>query len=416
MGMLIYTSQISSRIQYVFDFIFKDVLQCDYVITTDIDFFHAKAEAVKWCYGISLNGYPTLPAAQILYENHTEFQQLTPQVREDIVPLFSTEPIMDVDFDIFASAFYMISRYEEYLPCIKDNHGRYLPIQSIAYRENFLKTAMVNRYIFWLIRWMKKYFPDIALKVNKPKSIISIDVDHPFYSKDISLNKWILRSIKNMSLFTEKDKYDTFEEILASIEGLHSIFFILCPESPSEMDHLNKRDSENFKQLIQFIRSKSQIGIHPSYYSEDKNLISEEIKWLSDQHGRAIKSSRFHYLKWDIESSYLMLQKNEIQYDFSCAYSTVAGFRAGTSFPFYFFDLNRNKSTNLKIFSPCIMDSTFRYGSSVDFESNCRELIQEVKNYGGYFIPIFHNDILADEEWKTYFQFCIQEIKHELGK
>jgi hypothetical protein len=410
--MLIYTTHISPRVEYIFDFILKETLGIDYELTAVKDFFIASDHRVKWSYGSYFEALPSLPAAGLLFEADIQHQDLEKLIHEDRISFFEVENYGGIDFDIFASAFYLISRYEEYLPCVNDTHGRYAAYQSVAVQFGFLQTAMVNRYIFWLMTWIKKNFPSLEAKIEKPKFLISIDVDHPFYSKDISLDKWILRSIKNFSLFTEKDKYDTYDFIFENLQDLNSIFFFLCPEHPSDMDHFNKRDSENFKNLVQYIKSKSQLGIHPSYHAESKKILAEEIQWLSTQHQRQIRASRHHYLRFDIESSPQALIKSGIQFDFSLAYSTHTGFRSGTSLPFYLYDLKKEKKTSLKIMSPCIMDSSFQHGALTDFRENCQQLIEEIKTYGGYFIPIFHNDILANEDWKENFKFCITQIKN----
>jgi hypothetical protein len=47
----------------------------------------------------------------------------------------------DIPFDIFSAAFYLLSRYEEYLPHELDEYGRYSHTGSIAYKEDFLKIA-----------------------------------------------------------------------------------------------------------------------------------------------------------------------------------------------------------------------------------------------------------------------------------
>ena len=47
-------------------------------------------------------------------------------------------------FDIFSAAFYLISRYEEYLPHEKDSHGRFSHTSSLAWRENFIHMPLVN--------------------------------------------------------------------------------------------------------------------------------------------------------------------------------------------------------------------------------------------------------------------------------
>src|SRR5204863_517356 len=50
----------------------------------------------------------------------------------------------DYPFDIFAASFYLLSRYEEYLPHQKDIYGRYAHQNSLAFKENVLpsKRAM----------------------------------------------------------------------------------------------------------------------------------------------------------------------------------------------------------------------------------------------------------------------------------
>lgn len=412
--MLIFCKQRTPRIDYIFDFVLNQTLSIDYELTANEDFFKSSDNNSKWSYGVYFESIPSLPAANFLFKKSIEPQDLVKKVNDDFITLFEVETYNKVDYDIFASAFYLMSRYEEYLPCVKDEHGRYAAFQSIAVQYGFLQTAMVNRYIFWFMTWLRRNFSHLEVKIGQPKFLISIDVDHPFYSKDLSLDKWLIRSIKNFSLFSnsnENDKFDTYDFILENLNGLNSIFFFLCPQNPSEMDHHNRRESENFKNLIQYIRSKSQIGIHPSYESETKKFIDEEIEWLTNQHQRPIKSSRFHYLKFDIETSPNILLKSNILFDFSLGYSSHIGFRSGTSLPHFFYDLKKEKSTQLKIFNPCIMDSSFEYGSVQNFRENCQQLIEEVKVYGGYFIPIFHNDILAIEEWKENYKFCIDTIK-----
>ena len=50
-------------------------------------------------------------------------------------------------FDPFAASFFMISRYEEYLPHIKDIHGRFEAKESLAFKNNFLEKPIVDIWI-----------------------------------------------------------------------------------------------------------------------------------------------------------------------------------------------------------------------------------------------------------------------------
>lgn len=409
--MLIYIPAPSPRVHYVFDFVLRESLGIDYELTSNLDFFNLADNSIKWSYGENISNIPSLPAINLLWETNVDHQECVKIIHEDLIPIFETENYGEVNFDILASIFYLISRYEEYLPCIKDKHGRFVAIQSIAYQYGFLETAMVNRYILWLAKWLRKNFISLDVKLSKPRALMSVDIDHPFYTKDVSLGKWIKRSLKEFSFLSESDKYDTSDFILDSLGDLPSIFFILCPKNPSDMDHFNQRDSEAFTAMIRKLRAKTKMGIHPSYYAEERHLLEEELSWLSAYHEKPLKSARFHYLRFDIESTPHLLIKAGIQNDFSLGYGTHAGFRTSCSLPFYLFDLKKNRKTNLKIYTPCIMDSVFKYGELEGFEEKSNQLIEEVKNYGGVFMPIFHNDIVVDAEWQKNFLNCLDKMK-----
>ncbi|MFY7860686.1 MAG: hypothetical protein ACOVP5_00560, partial [Chitinophagales bacterium] len=105
------------------------------------------------------------------------------------------------------------------------------------------------------------------------------------------------------------------------------------------------------------------------------------------------------------------LSKSGIANDFSMAYGDICGWRSSTSFPFYYFDLKKNKATTIKVYSPCIMDSTFEYNYQSDYDTKLAQIYQEVLLFGGIFIPVFHNDILAKDEWKNRFTSLVNLIQ-----
>ena len=407
--MLIYTQEISSRLNYTFEFVFGSVLQTPYQIETNLNSFIASNTKIKWSYGSRIENFPCLESTNFLFEKDIRPQELNKVEFDNCIGLLRTAE--ENSTDIFATIFYLISRYEEYLPAVVDKHGRYAGYQSIAVEFDFIEKLMVNRLIFWLRDWLIQRFPELNIPLPKSSVLFSFDIDHPFYSKDISLDRWLVRAIREKSLMKERDKFDTFEFALNTLGEIPSIFFVLCPKDPSEHDHYNKRESENFKSLIHEIKSRSKVGIHPSYLSESENLISEETNWLSQIHGRQIKSSRFHYLKNNLETSYQELSKSGIANDFSMAYGDICGWRSSTSFPFYYFDLKKNKATTIKVYSPCIMDSTFEYNYQSDYDTKLAQIYQEVLLFGGIFIPVFHNDILAKDEWKNRFTSLVNLIQ-----
>ena len=97
------------------------------------------------------------------------------------------------------------------------------------------------------------------------------------------------------------------------------------------------------------------------------------------------------------------------------------GFRAGTSKPFYFYDLKNEKATDLKIFPIACMDATFIYYSKKTAEKSLIEvltLLKEIKKVRGTFISIFHNDHLGETDknkgWNAVHSKMIMQIKANL--
>ena len=63
------------------------------------------------------------------------------------VCFFPVSENSDLPFDIFAASFYLLTRYEEYLPHVKDEAGRFPVSESLAYKESFLKTPVVDLWV-----------------------------------------------------------------------------------------------------------------------------------------------------------------------------------------------------------------------------------------------------------------------------
>ena len=64
-------------------------------------------------------------------------------------------------FDPFAAVFYMLSRYEEYLPHLSDEHDRFPITQSLAHQYGFLRQAVVDRWCLQLKEILGQHFPDL---------------------------------------------------------------------------------------------------------------------------------------------------------------------------------------------------------------------------------------------------------------
>ncbi|MBC90666.1 MAG: hypothetical protein CMC67_00685 [Flavobacteriaceae bacterium] len=74
-----------------------------------------------------------------------------------------------IPFDIFAASFYLLSRYEEYLPHIKDHIGRYEYKNSVAFKNNFLEKPLVDIWVNELKVVINNKFNNLIRKNNSKK-------------------------------------------------------------------------------------------------------------------------------------------------------------------------------------------------------------------------------------------------------
>src|SRR6186713_601192 len=144
--MLLYNPHITPRLSYIVNFVSKELFDEPMEITTDRELFTAYP-------GAKLNYSDTEIADSDFFIRSHALLFETGIIPRNIEcfdlnfhrAFFPTEG--DIPFDIFAASFYLLSRYEEYLPNEKDEYGRYSHVQSLAFREGFLDIPLINIWI-----------------------------------------------------------------------------------------------------------------------------------------------------------------------------------------------------------------------------------------------------------------------------
>ena len=403
----IYCKKNTSRIRYTFEWILEFVLSQKIYFESNLDaFLNFKGPKIAYC-ETPISNSLSLGDSDLLYQDDIQNQNITNIAFEDLIGIIKSNHHSVLPFDIIASTFYLISRYEEYLPSILDQHQRFLYTQSVAYQQDFLDKTMVNRYIEWLRNAMNLQF---NIQIPKPKAnfLFTMDVDHAFYNKNVPLAQFVKRNMLDLFNHSNKDKYDTYDFFIQECKkrNFNALLFILCPENPHPLDHKNNRNAPVFQKLISYLNTQTKIGIHPSYDTMGNNKLAKETTWLQNILQQKIIKNRFHFLRFQISDLLKRIQNTSIQEDYSFGYAQIGGWRSSTSFPFPFYDLSKNKTSNVWIYSPCWMDATYQYHdkNANDFGlSIAKKQIETIQKYGGVFIPIFHNDLLSDENWqKTY--------------
>ena len=144
--------------------------------------------------------------------------------------------------------------------------------------------------------------------------------------------------------------------------------------------------------------------------TEKKSLIKSEIGVLKEIIQQDIVSSRQHYLRFTLPDTYRQLIALGIKHEYSMGYGSINGFRASYALPFYWFDLQKNKTTELMVHPFCYMEANSFFEQKYSAEQ-AREELQHyhdiVKSVNGELITIFHNHFITEQpqwiEWRNMY-------------
>src|SRR5665647_1001215 len=84
----------------------------------------------------------------------------------------------DLQFDLFSACFYLLSRYEEYLPFVPDQYGRFEADQSLAFRNGFLEEPVIDQWLMLFKKTLQQKFPDLVFPVHKFRFFSTFDIDN----------------------------------------------------------------------------------------------------------------------------------------------------------------------------------------------------------------------------------------------
>ncbi len=430
---LVYCERNSSRLQYAFDLVLNTMLGLEYRLVHDPEVFKL-SDAPRICYGrqpIS-DKEVFVEACGLLHEKG--LNPVDPVIAEvkGLKVLFPSKGRhCQAGYDIFSAAFYLVSRYEEYLPHLKDRFGRYEPSQSLAFRHGFLQQPVVDHYALHVKSLLKNRFKSLVFPERRFRHIPTIDVDvayafkgRGFFRTLYGLGKSLLRG--DMALIRErfmvltgkqKDPFDTYDEQLALHRryGLKAWYFFLCGDY-GDLDRNIAFHSPAFQKLVLKVADYAYVGIHPSAASNSRpSRLSEEVRRLSTLIKSPVTHSRQHYLMLSMPDTYQALIARDIMHDFSMGFAAQPGFRASTCTPFLFYDLSREAVTALQVIPLSVMDGTLRDYlklSPTEALGNISRLIGEVKLVNGTFVSLWHNDAVSEtgawSGWKYVYEAMLK--------
>lgn len=420
----IYVPQITNRVRYTFELFFKELLDVPFQLTSGKDQF-LSAGSPRISYGNEpVADELFFESVQLLFEKGEKPQNIQVEDYEGTKIFFriKNRNASTLPFDPFAAGFYMASRYEEYLPHVKDRYNRFPAQESLAFRNGFLSLPVVNHYAEMVKKKIAARYPKMIFPEKEFEFIPTYDIDsaYAYLNKGFIRNMGgLTRSLVNLDFETlrerlmvltkaRRDPFDTYKWLddFHQKHNLKPVYLFLV----GDYDEYDKNISINiteFRQLITSVADTVDVGIHPSFASNsDASKLKKELDSLARLLKRDIRKSRQHFLKLEFPGTYKRLIDFGITDDYTMGFATQPGFRAGICSPFYFYNLENENKTELRIHPFEVMDATFNYYHQLtprQFPDAVYPIIDEVKKARGTFTSLWHNNSLSEEkEWSGW--------------
>ena len=294
--------------------------------------------------------------------------------------------------DIISSAFYFLSCWQEYAAKDEFYPGyRFDFKKSLQYYGGFTIIPVVDYYADILKSCIKKTLPNNALPIQKHKNIEHLlhSTSYEYYKGELFcthdidyFDYWTKNHLKDTYIYNLKR---IFRSPIAAIYKIIGHFFtkqlIWNPQKELNKIYLkeaklgvtstsflmvkadnDKRQGyfEEKEQLlhIQEIFKDKAIGLHGSMKAAfDENVLKQEFELLKTT-GYQPNIYRNHYLCFDYQTTFSLLEKAGFVYDTTLGFWEHCGYRAGTGHPFHPYNLSEDKPFKIIELPLIIMDAT----------------------------------------------------------
>ena len=410
--LLIYTPKITPRITYSFRHICTNILQIPIKFTSEIEAFVAH-EGMKLSYGRQALGNEVfVQSVELLLEQGLSDIEIKILDWEGTPCFFALAESSSIPFDIFAGTFYFLSRYEEYMPHVKDHQGRFPATESLAYQEGFLEVPIVDVWAYKFRDILQKHYPEeiFSTREFKTRNIISVTEAFSYKEKGIVRVflgflddlihlriKYVIDRVRVVIGF-KHDPYDNYSRIIKFLKKHRiSLKFMFQVSDFSTFDRNINPNRLQFQSLMKSMADYAEVGLQPGYYATRKvEVLKKEKKRLENILKRPVESAMNYKYNLMLPEGYKNMAELEFKNDYSLGYPEVYGFRAGTCTPFLFYDLNLEITTPLLLHPYSLNNQAARFLKETEVERSVWEIMQNVKQVNGTLIAVFSNEDFSE--------------------
>lgn len=343
-----------------------------------------------------------------------------------------------IGLDIFASTFFMLTRWEESL-LGREEKGDCDETLLFAVKQGLSHRPIVNEYA----EFMRKLLPsEIQFTSREYEVVLSHDVDGfitPSWKrivKDIMrqtvhgapknkiLNLTWMEEIKYRRTFpTGYSQFDLYTTLAEKYNIQEWFYFKVCGRGETEATYLF--DDKQTKEIVEKLKKKNNakfvLGFHPSQNMfGNKQQWDKEVSRITTLLQEKPTIGRNHHLLYNHETLRMWESDTEAPLHISnCVFHKRQGFRSGVCVPYRLFDLYQRRVMNL-IEHPCqIMDTVIRYDEKVKSENerwlDVQSAIDFVKQYQGELVLTWHIYIRNRKLIQDYFKWCEKVIQYAVN-
>lgn len=346
--------------------------------------------------------------------------------------IYESEDKLICSADFFASAFFMLTRWEEYVIPERDLHNRFPGYMALSVRHSFHDRPLVDEYteIIWLLLCRAGYK---GKRKNREYRIVPThDVDRLIYW-DRKTRKALFKNITG-DLFIRKDpalamrrglsfsrfllnnsndpclRFEYFMN-LAEKRGVEANFYFISGHQ-SSYDPEIYLNTSLFKDIVSKIKERNHvIGIHPSYNSyNNRSLLISELNELQAGANTEVWSGRQHYLRFEAPLTWKLWEECQLKKDSSMYFTGFPGFRCGTAHEFPVFNIIERKALKLKEMPLLLMDTCLYKHEPGKATETIKKIKAEVKKINGNFVFVWHNCMNLNISSRTYNRLFEEEF------
>lgn len=361
-----------------------------------------------------------------------------PVIYGEARPLDLTTRPLTCPIDVFASAFFMLTRWEEHISRERDQYDRFAAKHALAFKFGFLDRPVVNEYVETLFAMLTHLELSLTRKPRTFRMLPSHDVDDPFYEFGLPFINAFSRYLKRLtgqdkspiiqrhSLLTwarvnsgqlQSDPFYTFGFFLEqSRERQLTDAYYFIPRGNRERLNRNPVTQKEMLALMQLLMDAGhEVGIHGDFgtyqdeakFNADAQLLRDAVRQSRPSY--ELIGGRQHYLQLALPKLWQIYHRAGLIYDTSLSFADRPGFRAGVCYEYPVYNFLEREALSLRerpliaMEGSVISERYMNYGYSDKALAIFIGLKKKCQRYSGDFTLLWHNShLLTPEDKRLY--------------